>query len=141
MYLADNIKFLRKEKGYQQDEVAKLLGVSAGTLSKYESGFIEPNLSCLLKLAKLYAVSLDDLILKEMTPQKPLYIKNLIWLRKSKGMTQDEIAKKFGFKGKSSWSLIEYGEISISVENLIRLADFYEVSLDDLVKKDLSKEV
>ena len=42
-----------------------------------------------------------------------------------------------GLKNKSSLSLIEAGKREISVENLEKLADFFGVTLDKLVKQDL----
>lgn len=66
---------------------------------------------------------------------------NLKFLREQKGMTQQEIAELVGLKNKSSISLIEAGKYELSVDNLEKLADFFGVTMDQIVKQDLSQEV
>lgn len=58
---------------------------------------------------------------------------NLIKLRKSKNLTQAELASLLQYSDKtiSKW---ENGEIIPSVENLIKLANIYSVSLDEITK-------
>lgn len=59
---------------------------------------------------------------------------NLTTLRKNAGFTQAELASKLDYSDKtiSKW---ETGEIIPSLENLIKLASLYNVSLDELVSK------
>lgn len=45
-----------------------------------------------------------------------------------------------GLKNKSILSLIEAGKSGISIENLEKLADFFGVTLDQMLKQDLSNE-
>jgi len=47
-----------------QETVAKTLDIKRSTLAGYETGVAQPSLETLGKLAKLYDVSLDWLILK-----------------------------------------------------------------------------
>lgn len=56
------LRMVRVESGLSQDEVAKNLGISRDTLSKYETGELEPNVDTLVKLANMYHVSLDYLV-------------------------------------------------------------------------------
>lgn len=58
----ERIRKARKDTGYKQSEVSVILGISAGTISKYETGNLEPNLEKLALLAQFYAVSADWLI-------------------------------------------------------------------------------
>lgn len=60
--LAKNLKDLRKQFGYTQKQVADSLGITASSYYGYESGRAVPTLQNFIKLAKLYDVSLDDLI-------------------------------------------------------------------------------
>ncbi|WP_439425591.1 helix-turn-helix transcriptional regulator [Oenococcus alcoholitolerans] len=53
----------RKDAGYSQDDIAKKMFVSRQAVSKWESGESTPDLSNLVKLAELFEVSLDELIL------------------------------------------------------------------------------
>lgn len=45
-----------------QREVAKLLGVKASTVSKWESGAAKPRADKLPRLAKLYGCTIDELL-------------------------------------------------------------------------------
>ncbi|MBQ7580112.1 MAG: helix-turn-helix transcriptional regulator [Clostridia bacterium] len=57
-----NIRNLREDNDYKQKDVAKYLNVSQNTYSQYETGVIELTASTLIKLAKLYNVSVDYLL-------------------------------------------------------------------------------
>lgn len=58
----DNLKELRIEKKIGQVELAKAVGVSKGIISLWENGLREPNMYSLIKLAKYFNVSLDELV-------------------------------------------------------------------------------
>ena len=60
--LGEKIKLYRESKNMTQYEIAKVLGVKAATISKYESGTLEPNIESLKKLAELFNVSVDELL-------------------------------------------------------------------------------
>ena len=45
-----------------QKDIAEILEVEPGTISKYESGMIEPNISSLKLLAKTFNITVDELI-------------------------------------------------------------------------------
>lgn len=56
------IKELRQDKGLSQGDLAKELGLSQQTISSYEKGIREPDISTLKKLADFFQVSLDYLL-------------------------------------------------------------------------------
>lgn len=56
------LRSLRKSRGLTQDEVASTIGVSRQALSNYERGLREPALKCLITMANMYQVSLDELV-------------------------------------------------------------------------------
>lgn len=60
--LGEKIKLYRESKNMTQGEVAEILGVKAATISKYETGTLEPNIESLKKLAELLDVSIDELV-------------------------------------------------------------------------------
>ena len=68
MFIMDQVKIgkfiatLRKEKGLTQQELAEKLGVSRQTISKWETAETVPDIYEAKKLAKLYNLSLDELI-------------------------------------------------------------------------------
>lgn len=62
MSLGNNLFHARKKCGLSQEEVAKKLGVSRQTVSKWESDEIVPDICQSKKMAILYNISLDELI-------------------------------------------------------------------------------
>ena len=60
--LHETIRALRKEKLLTQEQLAQALGVSAGAVSKWESGLSNPDLSLLPELAALFDTSVDALL-------------------------------------------------------------------------------
>ena len=62
MFLADNLKFLRKRRKKTQDDVAFALQLKRSTLNGYENGVGEPKLEKLMALADYYQIRLDDLV-------------------------------------------------------------------------------
>ncbi|MEM1328576.1 MAG: helix-turn-helix transcriptional regulator [Bacteroidota bacterium] len=61
IYLPQNIRFLRKQRGLSQGELAEKVGLNRGNIASYEKGVAEPKLSNLVKLAHLFRVSLCDI--------------------------------------------------------------------------------
>jgi citrate synthase len=59
------IAFLRKQKGWTQVELAKKLGISDRTISKWESGSGYPDISELPILAEIFDVTIDFIINNE----------------------------------------------------------------------------
>ena len=62
LYVAKNLKALRKKKDLTQEEAAEILGVSPQSVSKWERGDTMPDITLLPALANLYKVSVDTLI-------------------------------------------------------------------------------
>ena len=60
--LGDKIKLYRENKKMTQNEIANILDVSPATVSKYESGALEPNIESLKRLSELFEVSIDELL-------------------------------------------------------------------------------
>ncbi len=52
----------RKQSGYNQREIAKILKISQPCYAGWETGRTQPDLESLAKLADLYGVSLDWLL-------------------------------------------------------------------------------
>jgi len=62
LYIAENIKSLRKAKGLTQEDVAEMLGVSPQSVSKWERGETYPDVTLLPSLANLFKTSVDAII-------------------------------------------------------------------------------
>jgi len=60
--LKDNLVMLRKLNGYSQAEVAERIGISRQAYAKWENGTTTPDVDKASQLAKIYNMSLDDLM-------------------------------------------------------------------------------
>ncbi len=60
--LGEKLAALRKKNGYSQQELADKLKVTRQTISNWECGQGAPALDKAAELAKIYGVSLDDLV-------------------------------------------------------------------------------
>ena len=60
--IANRLVEMRKEKGFSQEALAEQLGISRQAVSKWERAESSPDTSNLIMLAKLYNVSLDELL-------------------------------------------------------------------------------
>lgn len=58
----EQIVFLRKQKGLTQEELANALGVTNQAVSKWESAQCCPDIQLLPDLAKIFDVSVDELL-------------------------------------------------------------------------------
>ena len=60
--IANRLADLRKQHGLSQEELADKLGVSRQAVSKWECGESSPDTDNLIALAKIYGMSLDELL-------------------------------------------------------------------------------
>lgn len=58
----NRLKQLRKEKGVSQIDLGERLGLSNASISRYETGGLEPNITTLKKLATYFKVTIDYLV-------------------------------------------------------------------------------
>ena len=60
--LSDNIKNLRKNKGFTQEELANKLNVVRQTVSKWEKGYSVPDAEMLKKIAEILETDVSQLL-------------------------------------------------------------------------------
>ena len=60
--LGSNIRALRKERRLTQEQLAEVLGVTAGAVYKWESGMSVPELNLIVELADFFDTSVDALV-------------------------------------------------------------------------------
>lgn len=65
MSVGNKIKEYRESNQMTQKDIAEILKVEPGTISKYESGMIEPNIESLKRLAETFNITIDELIKDE----------------------------------------------------------------------------
>lgn len=68
MYWCKRLKDLREDADLTISQLAKVLDVSERTISRYEDGTSQPNISILIKLSLLYNVSIDYICGVKDTP-------------------------------------------------------------------------
>jgi len=62
MKIAENIKTLRKQHSFTQEQLSEALGVSISAVYKWESGQSVPEVKLLMELADLFEISVDTLL-------------------------------------------------------------------------------
>ena len=58
----DAIRNARRSKGYTQEQLAKLMGVSQGAITQWETGVTHPSFALIPKLAGVLGISIDELV-------------------------------------------------------------------------------
>ena len=64
------LQFLRKSHNYTQDDLAKKLDISRQAVSKWETGMAIPDLEVLLKISKLYNITINDILEPKVQPKR-----------------------------------------------------------------------
>jgi len=62
IYISENIKKLRKEKGITQETLSEHLGISCQAISKWERGETFPDITMLIPISSYFGVSTDQLL-------------------------------------------------------------------------------
>ena len=60
--IPDNLKFIRKQKGWTQQEFARQLGVKRSLIGAYEEGRADPRISFLMMVSQKFGYSVDQLV-------------------------------------------------------------------------------
>lgn len=137
------LKDLREDNDATQQDIADYLKISRGNYAMYECGSNIIPLDLLDKLSIKYQVSMDYLVglSKEKTNKKIIPInkqkicERLKAERKEKNLTQRQVADYLGIT-QSHYSTYESGRNTISITKLIKLAELYKISIDNLTGKN-----
>lgn len=69
-----NLKYLRKFRGWTQEEFANKLGIKRSLIGAYEEERADPRLDVLEILADMFKLSLDELLLKDLSVTSDSYM-------------------------------------------------------------------
>jgi repressor LexA len=62
MNIAENIKRLRTEAGWTQEQLAEKVDVTRPTVTQWETGWSQPRMGAVKRLAKAFGVSVSDIV-------------------------------------------------------------------------------
>ncbi|HRN91823.1 MAG TPA: LexA family transcriptional regulator [Ferruginibacter sp.] len=68
-----NLKYLRKLRGWTQEEFAQKLNVKRSLIGAYEEERADPRLEVLEMVSEMFKVSLDELLLKDLSENQSSY--------------------------------------------------------------------
>lgn len=69
-----NLKYLRKLRGWTQEEFAAKMGIKRSLVGAYEEERADPRLDVLEIVSELFKLSLDELLLKDLSSQSGSYL-------------------------------------------------------------------
>ncbi|MBC7588594.1 MAG: LexA family transcriptional regulator [Chitinophagaceae bacterium] len=69
-YAGKNLRYLRKQRGWTQEEFANKLNIKRSLIGAYEEERAEPKLEVLEMLSGIFNLSLDELLLRDLTLEK-----------------------------------------------------------------------
>ena len=70
MSFGENLVNLRKQKGWSQDDLAENLNLSRQAISKWENDTSKPDIDNVMKISKLFSVTIDDLVNNDVVKDK-----------------------------------------------------------------------
>lgn len=89
----NRIKILREKNHETQEDLAKIIGVSKSTMSKYENGTVQMSDETMIKLAIHFNCSIDYLLGFDSTKYPDPYIKSINLLREL-GIENQKLSKE-----------------------------------------------
>ena len=136
MTLAEKLKFLRKQAGMSQEQLAEKLGASRQAVTKWETDAGIPDIENVIAISALFDISIDELLSNENGAKKPTdYL--------FESITEYDIdePKRFDMKfgGAKQFVLTGCGSEKIRVRlasnTLSTLQSDFKVKIDDIRKR------
>lgn len=111
---SQNLMDLRTQHNFSQEKLALKLAVTRQTISKWENGDSVPDLNNLLKMSKIFNISLDQLV----SSNQVIKIKNIF--EKVSAMKPEEDESDKDWHQNHRWREWRYGQINNGWEFLAR---------------------
>lgn len=131
----ERLKNLRKEKELTQTQLAKMIGISRGALSLYETGKREPDYCTLQKFADFFNVSTDYLLGRNMHKKgsyTSIFAKRLKQERQQKQWSLLDMSQKLGINT-SQLSDYEKSLREPDLSLVAKIAKLLGVSIDYMI--------
>lgn len=112
----ENLKKLRKEKGFSQEELAAKLNVVRQTISKWEKGLSVPDAQLLISLSEILETPVSVLLGETIASKESVSDKNAIAEQLSR--INSQLSEKT-LGNRRIWSIVKIALISIVVITLL----------------------
>lgn len=130
--LSNNIKYLRKKIGYNQEQLANALSINRSNIAAYEAKNIEPRLRIILEMSKLFDVDLRTFLQTKINDKTDLDESG-----KGNKEVKGNIINNSGFSTKVN--IDAFVDKSVKIKKiLIGLKSFHQFRRNNL--KDRTKE-
>ena len=140
MTFAEKLKFIRKQAGMSQEQLAEKLGVSRQAVTKWETDAGIPDIENMMAISALFDISIDELLSNEKGSKKPTD-----YLFESVTEYDIDEPKRYDMKfgGAKQFILSGYeGEkirVCLASNTLSTLQNDFKVKIDD-IRKATAKE-
>ena len=125
--LGENIKILRKEKGYTQETLAERLNVVRQTISKWEKGISVPDAEMLNELSELFEVPVSKLLGSNINEEEAENNSKMDEVAKQLAILNEQLASQAARKRKTAKRIVM--GIIIAIAGIILLFFLYIVAL------------
>lgn len=151
----NRLKSLREQAGMTQSELGKLLNVKDAAISKYESGRVPLTGETLLRLSKIFNVSIDYLLGKDPCPNNDntsgknffffffdeenllqnIFSERIRAALANMGLSEDDFKKQISLGAEKAEALLNKTE-EPTANDLIELSHFLNTSIDYLLGQE-----
>ncbi len=137
--LAKRMRELRKSRNLSQKQAAEEIGIKSDDYKNYELEKANPKIPTLVTIAKFYGVSINFLL--GIDEQKIRYFdkecnisfaENLRRIRNEHQLSLEKLANGVGISRRMV-SYYEQGKKVPTLKTLIKIANFLEISIDEIV--------
>ena len=125
--LGENIKILRKQKGYSQETLAQQLNVVRQTVSKWEKGISVPDAEMLNSISELFEVPVSALLGSNIEEQPKENDAKMDEIAKQLAILNEQLANQALRKRKTTKKIV--AGIIIAIAGVILLFFLYIVAL------------
>jgi transcriptional regulator with XRE-family HTH domain len=156
--LGEKLRHLRRYYRLTQTDVAQRLSLATHShISQLETGNKTPSLSLVLKIADLFGITTDELLRDTITadqlpvraqpgslndqPQIQQLGAKLRYLRTHHGWTQADLSRTLGLAAHAHISYLETNRKEPSIDLLLKIADFFRVTTDYLLRDEIPIEL
>ena len=149
MMFFEQVYRLRKEYNLTQEDLAEKCEVSRQAVAKWEGGESVPDIYKLIQIAKIFDISLDELVCGEKQQENQKEIARKIYLKFIENMesirngmqqftgSDSKLAKELKILVKQSRPVFQKGV----VEQLFALTDDFGIPANEVFKKEKYKDI